>query len=285
MNSTSAPDYSIERLAPSIGAVLHGPTLANLDESDAAFIRSALLEYKVVFFRDQDLSEQQLLDAGRRFGELFVHPNLVAREDFPGLVTIKREADDRSVVGAEWHTDTTCMAAPPLGAILHARDVPASGGDTLFANQALAYQSLSPGLRRTVDTLRAVHNDTRVAGPAVRLNARRSTATREDHSWVKTENVHPVVRVHPETGEPGLFVNIAYTRRLEGMSEAESEPLLSYLFNHAVRPEFTCRFRWSPGAVAFWDNRAVKHLAVNDTAGSRRIMNRVQIEGDVPCGL
>jgi taurine dioxygenase len=170
-------------------------------------------------------------------------------------------------------------------AILYAQEVPPYGGDTLFANQYLAYESLSPGLKRLVETLRAVHSDRKVAGPQVGLNQRNSkssTKVRDDPDWRETASLHPVVRTHPETGRKMLFVNHSYTLAFEGMTEAESKPLLNYLLDQGHRPEFTCRFRWTPGAVAFWDNRSTKHLAVNDAGPFRRRMRRIQICGDRP---
>jgi taurine dioxygenase len=197
-------------------------------------------------------------------------------------VDIRREPGDLRIVGEEWHTDTTMMPEPPMGAILYAIEVPAYGGDTLFANQYLAYESLSDGMKRLLEGLRAVHSDRKVAGPQAGLNAYRATKVREDAAWQETVSVHPVVRTHPETGRRLLFVNHSYTIRFDGMTEAESAPLLGYLLDHGHRPEFTCRFRWAAGSIAFWDNRCVKHLAVHDAGRFRRIMRRVQIAGDKP---
>jgi taurine dioxygenase len=173
-------------------------------------------------------------------------------------------------------------AEPPLGAILYAVEVPPYGGDTLFASQYAAYDALSDGMKALLGTLRAVHSDRKVAGPRAGMNARRSTKVREDDAWRETVSVHPVVRTHPETKRKLLFVNASYTTGFEDMTEAESKPLLDYLLEHGHRPEFTCRFRWQPGSVAFWDNRCVKHLAVHDAGPFRRVMRRVQIAGDRP---
>jgi taurine dioxygenase len=172
------------------------------------------------------------------------------------------------------------VAAPPMGAILYAIDVPPYGGGTLFANQYLAYESLSDGLKRTVEGLRAVHTDRMVAGPQAGMNAQRSTKVREDADWRETISVHPVVRTHPETGRKLLFVNRSYTVGFEGWTEAESKSLLDYLLEQGHRPEFTCRFRWANGSIAFWDNRCTKHLAIHDAGPFHRIMRRTQICGD-----
>jgi taurine dioxygenase len=168
-----------------------------------------------------------------------------------------------------------------MGAILYAIEVPPYGGDTLFASQYLAYEALSDGMKRLLEGLRAVHSDRKVAGPQAGMNAYRATKVREE-GWEETVSTHPVVRTHPETGRKLLFVNHSYTIRFDGMTEAESAPLLGYLLEHGHRPEFTCRFRWATGSVAFWDNRCVKHLAVHDAGRFRRIMRRVQIAGDKP---
>jgi len=195
---------------------------------------------------------------------------------------IRREPGDSHIVGEDWHADTTMMAEPPLGAILYALEVPPYGGDTLFANQYLAYETLSGGMRKMLAGLRAVHSDRLVAGPVANRNAYRATKVRQGDDWRETVNLHPVVRTHPETGRKLLNVNKAYTVGFEGMTEAESKPLLDYLLEHGNRPEFTCRFRWANGSVAFWDNRAVKHLAINDAGPYLRVMRRVQIAGDRP---
>lgn len=270
-------------IAGACGAQVHGVDLAApLSANELQAIRAALHENLVIFFRDQQLDAAGLMRFGRHFGDLITHPNLKAEGTHPEVIAVRREPDDEAIIGAEWHTDTTCLSAPPMGAVLVAHEVPPVGGDTLFANQYLAYESLSDGLQQLLNGLNAVHNDTRVAGPNAGLNARRSVKNDESSNWQKTESVHPVVRTHPETGRRGLYVNVAYTRRFEGMTEAESAPLLDYLLEHSHRPEFTCRFRWQVGSVAFWDNRCLKHIALNDCRGHRRFMQRVQIAGDVP---
>jgi taurine dioxygenase len=270
-------------LTGALGAEIHGPDLsAELDDVTVAAIRRALLDHCVIFFRDQRFDAARHKALARRFGEIFIHPNYKGTGPDPEIVDIRREPGDLRIVGEEWHTDTTMMPEPPMGAILYAVEVPPYGGDTLFANQYLAYESLSDGMKRLLEGLRAVHSDRKVAGPQAGLNAYRATKVREDATWQETVSVHPVVRTHPETGRRLLFVNHSYTIRFDGMTEAESAPLLGYLLDHGHRPEFTCRFRWAAGSVAFWDNRCVKHLAVHDAGPFRRIMRRVQIAGDKP---
>ena len=276
-------NIDVAPVAGALGAEVWGADIAtDLADDVVADIRRVLLDNQVIFFRGQSLSEEALIAFGRRFGDLLVHPNLLKAGPHPEVIHIRKEPTDTRVVGEDWHADTTCLETPPMGGILYALETPPAGGDTLFASQSLAYEALSDGMRAMLDGMYAVHNDTRVAGPNVGVNKGRSSAVRDDDEWRPTESVHPVVRTHPETGRKGLFVNISYTRRFEGMTEAESAPLLNFLYGHASRPEFTCRFRWEPGSVAFWDNRCVNHIAVNDYHGYRRDMRRVQVAGDRP---
>jgi len=271
----------IRPIAGALGAELSGISIGgDLDDAMIVEIRRALNQYCVIFFRDQQLDAERHKAFARRFGDIFIHPNYQGVGDDDEIVMVRREPGDQHIVGEEWHADTTMAAAPPMGAILYAIEVPPFGGDTCFANQYLAYEALSDGMKRLLGKLRAVHSDRKVAGPQAGRNAYRSTKVREDAAWRETVNTHPVVRTHPETGRKLLFVNHSYTVGFEGMTEAESRPLLDYLLRHGHRPEFTCRFRWETGSVAFWDNRAVKHLAIHDAGPYRRLMRRVQIAGD-----
>lgn len=271
----------IQPIAGALGAEIHGVDVAqDLDDATIRDIRKALLDHGVIFFRDQNIDRDQHKAFTRRFGGIFIHPNYKGVSVDPEIVDISREPGDKKIVGEDWHADTTMVAEPPMGAILYAIEVPPYGGDTLFANQYLAYETLSEGLKRTLEGLRAVHTDRMVAGPQAGMNAYRSTKVREDSDWRETISLHPVVRTHPETGRKLLFVNRSYTVGFEGWTEAESRPLLEYLLEHGHRPEFTCRFRWAKGSIAFWDNRATKHLAIHDAGPFRRIMRRTQICGD-----
>jgi taurine dioxygenase len=271
----------ISPIAGALGAEIGGVNVAqDLDDVVISEIRQALLDHGVIFFRDQQLDIDQHKAFTRRFGEIFIHPNYHGVSADPEIVDVRREPGDKKIVGEDWHTDTTMVAEPPMGAILYAIEVPPFGGDTLFANQYLAYESLSHGLKQTLKGLKAVHTDRMVAGPRAGMNAHRSTKVREDADWRETTTIHPVVRTHPETGRKLLFVNRSYTIGFEGWTEAESKPLLEYLLEYGHRPEFTCRFRWSNGSIAFWDNRCTKHLAVHDAGSFRRIMRRTQVCGD-----
>lgn len=249
----------VRRLGGAGGAEILGVDLGReLDAATVGAIRHALNEHSVVFFRDQVLDAGQQRSFARRFGEIFVHPLLARDQRDAEIVEVRRDPGDASYFGDTWHADTTMCAEPPMGTVLYGVEVPPYGGDTLFANQILAWESLSPGLKATLADLTAVHR----------------------HGDLSS--VHPVVRTHPETGRRMLFVNEFHTARFEGWTEAESQPLLAFLFEHGNRPEFTIRFRWQGGSLAFWDNRSTKHLAIGDTGPFRRIMRRIQVRGERP---
>ena len=270
----------VRPIAGAIGAEIHNVDVSkDLDEGTIANIRRALLDHCVIFFREQKLDAERHKAFTRRFGKLFIHPNYVGMQSDPEIIVITREPGDMRIVGEEWHADTTMVREPPMGAILYAVEVPPYGGDTLFANQYLAYESLSEGMKGMLSRLKAVHSDRKVAGPQANRNAQRSTKVREGADWRETVSAHPVVVTHPETQRKLLYVNASYTQGFEDMTEEESRPLLDYLLEHGHRPEFTCRFRWETGSIAFWDNRCCKHLAIHDAGPFRRIMRRTQICG------
>jgi taurine dioxygenase len=280
-----AVSFEVAPLTGSIGAELLGIDLSHvLPDETIQEIRRALVEYGVVFFRDQSLDAEQQKAFARRFGKIFVHPNFAATRADPEVVEVRREPGDLRYVGEIWHTDTTMMACPPMGAVLYGEVIPPFGGDTLFSSQSLAFERLSPRMQQMLRGLDAVHSDRKVAGPEAgrSRNAQATTKLRDDDQWRETLSVHPVVCRHPESGREYLFVNHSYTVAFDGMTEQESAPLLNFLMDHGHRPEFTCRFRWRPGSVAFWDNRSTKHLAVDDAGNHRRVMRRVQISGEKP---
>jgi len=276
-------NLEVRRIAGALGAEIGGVDLsAELPPDLVAAIRAALLEHLVIFFRDQRLTPAQFSAMARKFGEPIAYPFVKGIEGFEEIIEVKKLEHERVNFGGVWHSDTTYLEHPPMGSLLYALEVPPYGGDTLFANQYLAYDTLSDGMKKMLSGLRAVHTDRKVAGPAANRNAYRAAKVRQGDDWRETINTHPVVRTHPETGRKLLNVNAAYTIAFEGMTEDESKPLLDYLLAHGNRPEFTCRFRWQNGSVAFWDNRAVKHLAINDAGPYLRVMRRVQLAGDRP---
>jgi taurine dioxygenase len=262
------------------GAEIFGVDVAQaLDDGTVGEIRGALNEHCVVFFRDQEMDVAQHKVFARRFGPIFIHPNYKGVGEDPEVLMVRREPGDLSYVGEEWHTDTTMCAEPPMGAILYGIDVPAYGGDTMFANQYRAYETLSPTMKKLLEGLRAVHSDIGTAGPQAGKNKHRATKHRDDAAWRETRNTHPIVRTNPETGRKCLFVNASYTVGIEGMTDAEGKALLGFLLDHGNRPELTFRFRWQKGSIAFWDNRSTKHIALGDTGPFRRLMRRVQVGG------
>lgn len=273
----------VRPLGGTIGAEIFGVDVGtDLDEATVRDIRRALLDHCVIFFRDQTLDVAQHKRFARKFGDIFIHPNYRGMQADNEVVQIRREPGDKHIVGEDWHADTTMVAEPPMGAILYAIEVPPHGGDTLFANQYLAYETLSDGMKRLLAGMRAVHTDRKVAGPAANKNATRSTKVRQGDDWRETVSVHPVVVTHPETGRKLLYVNHSYTVGFEGMTEEESKPLLDFLLDWGHKPEITCRFRWEKGSIAFWDNRVCKHLAIHDAGPFRREMRRIQVSGTKP---
>ncbi|MFO1303797.1 MAG: TauD/TfdA family dioxygenase [Burkholderiales bacterium] len=273
----------IEPVTGALGAEVLGIDLArDLPDETVAAIREALLAHGVLFFRDQDLDIARHKAFASRFGTLFLHPNIRGSSADPAVIDIVRHPGDTKIIGEDWHSDTAQMASPPMGSLLYAVEVPAYGGDTMFSCQYAAHEALSPGLKKMLEGVRALHSDRRVAGPARDLAASNAAKKKSDDEWRETATYHPVVRTHPETGRKALYVNRQTTIAFEDMTEAESKPLLDYLCQHAHRPEFTCRFRWRKGSMAFWDNRCTQHVAVNDTMPARRVMRRLQLTGDPP---
>ena len=255
------------RQAGAVGAYIHGVDLARpVDAALFARLRAALLDHHVICIRDQDLSSEQQLEFAARWGRIFVHPYVEPIEGYPGIM----EVYDPHPITTTWHSDTTHSKTPPRMSLLLARRVPAYGGDTMFANQHLAFEELSPALRRVLEGLRAVHYGTELAQSEKGLTPQEVTA------------VHPVVRRHPDTGRKALFVNGDYTRHFEGMTEEESRPLLGFLFSRASRPEYTWRHHWRVGDLLLWDNASVQHAVVPDVAKGERSLHRVTIEGDIP---
>jgi taurine dioxygenase len=274
---------AVHPIAGALGAEISGADLTKLDESGVAAIRQAWLDHLVVFFRDQPLSPAQFLAFARAFGEPIEYPFVKGLDDHPEIIPVLKLTHETANFGGIWHSDTAYLAEPPMASMLIAREVPPVGGDTEFANMYRAYETLSDGLKRVLEGLVAVNSSSSADVSRTREDRLKDSA-RED---AKKEYVaaHPVVRVHPETGRRALYVNSAHTVGFDGMTKEESAPLLRYLFNHQVRPEFTCRFRWRPGSIALWDNRCTQHNAINDYPGHRRLMHRITLAGERPKGI
>lgn len=266
---------AINQLTPAIGAELSGISVSdNLDDDVIAYIRQALLDHKVIFFRDQHLTQEQLLRFASRFGDLEIHPATPKDQPNPEILRIEHGPKSKGQENM-WHSDVTWRAEPSLGSVLNAIEIPPVGGDTLFANMNLAYERLPEELRAKITGMTAIHDIARVF--AKRLNKK----PEELHDQYPPEE-HPVVRTHPETGLSTLYVNAAFTSHIVGMDPEESAELLDRLYATAANPEIQCRFRWTPGAIAFWDNRACQHFAASDYFPARRIMQRATVKGDRP---
>ena len=278
----SAPQtIAIHPIAGALGAEISGVDLSgDLSTDTIAEIRQALLDHLVIFFRDQDITPARHLAFSRRFGEPVDYPLVKGLDGFPEIVPVVKLEHETVNFGGLWHSDTTYLARPPMGSILVARELPPYGGDTLFANMVLAYESLSDGMKRLLCGLKSVSVSNKATTAATRAERVKSDAKAPPQTVL--EAVHPVVRTHPETGRKALYVNPAHTVRFENFSEAESAPILDYLFQQQTRPEFTCRFRWAPGSIAFWDNRAAQHNPINDYHGFKRVMHRITLAGDAP---
>ncbi|HEY1614058.1 MAG TPA: taurine dioxygenase [Rhizomicrobium sp.] len=273
---------SLEPLGPVIGAIIRGVDLSSpLPDSVIAGLRDALLRHQVLFFEDQDIGPGELRDFAARFGALHVHPIYPHVDGVPEIMELDNHAGNPTDNDA-WHTDVTFIETPPMGSILSARQLPPSGGDTMWSSMTAAHDALSPAFRAFLAERTAVHDFRRAFPPDRRPSQSAGDAqyqaAREEHPPV----THPVVRTHPETGKQGLFVNYGFTARINDLAPRESRAILGFLHEHIQRPEFVVRWRWKPGSVAFWDNRCTQHFAVNDYLPHRRVMHRATILGDKP---
>ena len=275
LQSAESAHFTLRPMTPAIGAELLDIDLGADDIVDAIpAIRAALLEHKVIFFRDQDITREQHLFFAQQFGELEIHPATPKDQPNPEILRIAYGPESRGQENA-WHSDVTWREEPSLGSILRAIEIPEVGGDTLFADMHAAYLNLSDEMQRWVSGMTAVHDIARVF-------ARRLGKRPEELHDKYPPMEHPVIRTHPETGLPGIYVNTAFTSHIKGLSEKESGWLLDHLYAQAANPEIQCRFRWAEGSIAFWDNRAVQHFACSDYYPARRAMERATIKGDRP---
>lgn len=273
--------FEVMPLAPVIGAEVRGLDLAQPIPPDTlARLRAVWLERKVLMFRDQTLTPTQHVAFARQFGALDKYPFLKGIDGHPLIAPILKLPEERVNFGGIWHSDTSYLERPAAGAVLYALEVPPVGGDTLFANMATAWQTLPEELREQMRGLRAVCSSAKADVTRTREDRLRDMA--DDSSPQAFESVHPVMRLHPETGEQVLYVNEAHVTRFEGWTDADSAPLLRRLYEHQRRPEYQCRLRWSAGAVVIWDNRATQHYPINDYHGHRRLLHRVSLAGDRP---
>lgn len=276
----------VQPIAGALGAEIGGVDLSQpLDDETFDEIHQAFLDHLVIFFRDQNLTPEQHIQFSERFGPLHRNDFINELSDNPEIVIVSREPTDKFVFGNDWHADVTYTKVPSLGSMLYALEVPEFGGDTLFSNLYIAYETLSDAMKEMLDGLRGLHTAGTIFGKdgAYMANAYtdRQQGTKIRYHETSEEIVaHPIIREHPETGRKGVFVCSIFTIGIEGMTEEESRPILNFLFEHSTRPDFTSRFRWQKGSLALWDNRCTLHYALNDTAGCKRLLHRTTILDD-----
>ena len=274
-------------IAKSLGAEVIGAQLVNMDVKTYSSIEKAFSRYLVLCFRDQQLGPCDLVNLARKFGGVGETPYLSGLEDYPDVVPIVKEANEKSqqTFGSGWHTDFTFQKKPPARTLLYALDVPPKGGDTLFANLQDAYESLSTGMQESLSRLRALHSSIRSYGPNASLKNHLENMTITNEKEEPGFESHPVIRKHPVTGKPSLWINPTYTIRFDGMTDQESQPLLDYLNDLITEARFTCRVNWKRNSLVMWDNRCTQHSASSDYAGHRREMWRITTAGDTPANF
>lgn len=271
----------IKQIAGALGAELSGVNLTEgVPAQLAADIRKVFLNHQVIFLRQQDLTPQQFLNFANAMGEPVEYPFVKGLEGFPHIIEVKKLAHEKVNFGGIWHSDTTYLDMPPMGSMLLSREVPPYGGDTLFASQYAAYEALSGTMQNLLNDLTGISSSAKADVSKTRED--RIKTDGKDAAPQELRAEHPVVRTHPETGRKALYVNVAHTAGIKGMTDEESAPLLKFLFEHQIKPELTCRFVWEPNTIAFWDNRCVQHNPVNDYHGFRRVMQRITLRGDKP---
>ena len=268
---------------PGVGAEILGVDIAGgLASSELDTIKQTFSEHGLVFFRNQKITEADHIEFAEVFGDINVNRFFAANPEYPQIAMVSKEPDQLENIGGGWHTDHSYDQEPALGSILVARELPASGGDTWFASMYKAYESLSDGLKETLEGMSAVHSAKHVFGPKREYETTGSASGRIGNAGAVLEMadpVHPVVISHPLSGRKALYVNDGFTLRFDGWTDEESAPLLAYLYERAIAEENITRFKWENGSVAFWDNRATWHYAQNDYPGQRRVMHRITIEG------
>ena len=280
--TTKFNTIEVSPLSPALGGIISGVEIAaGISDEQFAEIRQAFIDYSVIFLRDQQITPDQHIEFARRWGEINVNRFFQAVDSHPIIAEVRKEADQKKNIGAEWHTDHSYDEIPAMGSILYAREVPSVGGDTLFASMYAAYDALSDGLKQMLSSMNAEHSSRHVFGEVAYsdrdLDDLGSRLGNTDAAI--QDSIHPVIIKHPLSGRPALYVNRDFTVKFENWTQEESQPLLDYLYAHARQNEFTCRFHWQQGSMAIWDNRATHHCALNDYHGERRLMHRITIDG------
>jgi len=281
----------VKPLAGALGAEISGADLKHVDDEMFSEIQAAWLEYLIVFFRDQDITPEEQIVFAKRFGEIHHHPFMKGMEEHPEILEIVKEEGDTRAFGETWHTDQMFNPKPAKATILYAKETPAVGGDTMFANMYLAYETLSDPMKTAIDGMKTWNvGDRKKLSQGDNMGSTRDgrysgndkmAAKVRDPGNLQTEVAHPLVRTHPQTGRKALYIG-NHTQTLHGFKPAEARPIVDFLMTHSVQPELTCRFRWEVGSMAIWDNRCTQHRALNDYPGKRRRMHRITIAGDAP---
>jgi alpha-ketoglutarate-dependent taurine dioxygenase len=281
----------VKPIAGALGAEIGGVDLARLDNETFKEIEAAWLEHLVVFFRGQKITPEQQIAFAKRFGDIHYHPFINGMPEHPEILEIIKEEGDTRAFGEVWHTDQMFNPKPAKATILYAKETPDAGGDTLFANMYLAYETLSEPMKVLLQGVKTWNvGDRKKLSQADKMGSAREgryvgnekmAAKVRDPGDVQTESAHPLVRTHPETRRKAIYIG-NHTQTLDGFKPAEARGIVDFLVAHSVQPEFTCRFRWEVGSMAIWDNRCTQHRALNDYAGKRRRMHRITIAGDAP---
>ena len=279
-NTPQYTEITVTPYSPALGALISGIDLAKpISETALKEMKDAFARYSVIFFRDQDLSPQQHIDLAKRWGDINVNRFFKPLDGYPQIAQVIKEADQKENIGGTWHTDHSYDQIPAMGSLLYAREVPSSGGDTLFSSMYLAFEALSDGLKEMLLGLKAWHSSRHAFGYGAAESEHYGDGRLANPDLAVQDALHPVIITHPLSGRKSLYVNLDFTVRFDGWTVEESQPLLDYLYAHGAREEFTCRFQWEQGSIALWDNRATWHNAMNDYHGHRRIMHRVTLEG------
>ena len=262
-----------------VGVEVHNVDIkSGIDSGTFDELRAAFVEHGLIFLRDQDITPDEHIAFAERWGEININRFFPRLDGYDQIATVTKEPDQTTNIGGGWHTDHSYDHVPAMGSILIARETPPVGGDTLFACMYTAYDTLSDGLKQTLEDMKAVHSSRHIFGE--QSSYRDTMKDRFSNPEDATQDaVHPVVITHPESGRKALYVNPGFTLHFDGWTAAESKPLLDYLYAHAAQLEHTTRFQWAPGSIAFWDNRCTWHYALNDYHGTRREMHRITIEG------
>lgn len=276
-------DYKEIKVTPqstALGAVISGVDLSKEPSKHAmAELKDAFGRYSVIFFRNQDLAPQQHIAMAERWGAINVNRFFKPLDGYPQIAQVIKEANQKENIGGTWHTDHSYDLIPAMGSMLYAREVPTVGGDTLFSSMYLAYEALSEDLKKMLADLKAWHSSRHAFGYSVTDSEHFEDGRLANPNQATQDALHPVVITHPLTGRKALYVNADFTVRFDGWTVEQSQPILDFLYAHGARQEFTCRFHWESGSIAFWDNRATWHYAMNDYQGHRRIMHRITLEG------